>query len=144
MVEIEAGTMIDRPVEEVWKFMTDFTNFPKWNPRILEMRQTSAGPQGVGTTIHSTHPRGRALDEQVIEYEPNRRFVLEAASGPLKGTRVTFRVATFEGKTRLTRTINLKLGGFYRLLEPIAVRNTKREMRTIDNVKLILESGAEV
>jgi uncharacterized protein YndB with AHSA1/START domain len=46
MVKIVASVLIDRPVEEVWKFVMDLSKLPKWNTGILEAKQTSAGPLG--------------------------------------------------------------------------------------------------
>lgn len=122
--------------------MTDL-NFPMWNPRVLEMKQTSTGPPGVGTTVRSTHPMRRALDERIIEYEPNRRITLEATSGPIRGTRVTFSMETIAGKTRLNLTIDLMLSGFYRLVGPFAARRAERESGAVSNVKRILESETQ-
>ena len=33
----EATTVIDRPIEEVFNFLADGTNDPKFSPRVLEM-----------------------------------------------------------------------------------------------------------
>ena len=53
MARFETSVTIDRPVEEVWKFITDLSNMPKWS-NILESKQTSPGPMGVGTMIQDT------------------------------------------------------------------------------------------
>jgi uncharacterized protein YndB with AHSA1/START domain len=45
----EATTVIDRPVEEVFDFLADGTNDPKFSPRVLEIAKTTDGPVGVGT-----------------------------------------------------------------------------------------------
>lgn len=77
--------MIDRPVEEVWKFITDVSNAPKWDEDVTEWKQTSAGPLGVGTTFDAIHRR-LTYSERVTEYEPNKRLSLLITSGPAKGT----------------------------------------------------------
>ena len=35
---------IDRPVDEVFAFISDFENVPKWNYAIAETRKSSPGP----------------------------------------------------------------------------------------------------
>ena len=50
----EATTVIDRPIEEVFDFLADGTNDPKFSPRVLEIRKSTDGPVGVGTRYAST------------------------------------------------------------------------------------------
>jgi uncharacterized protein YndB with AHSA1/START domain len=50
----EATTVIDRPIEEVFAFLADGENDPKFSPRVLEISKTTDGPPGVGTTYAST------------------------------------------------------------------------------------------
>jgi Polyketide cyclase / dehydrase and lipid transport len=45
----ENTVMIRRPIEEVFGFLTDFENLPKWNYAIVETHKVSQGPVGVGT-----------------------------------------------------------------------------------------------
>ena len=140
-MRVEASVIVDRPAEQVWKFMTDLSNTPKWDPGVLEAKQTSAGPVGIGTTIQSVHPKQRVLNSRVIEYEPNKKFTLEFTSGPVKGTKVTYSLESIEGRARLTRTFDLKFSGVFRLVGPFVARRAKREGGAeVGNVKRILES----
>jgi uncharacterized membrane protein len=52
VLEFENIIHIDRPVEEVFAFLSDFESIPKWNYYVLEVRQLSEIPIGVGTTYH--------------------------------------------------------------------------------------------
>jgi len=136
--------MVDRPVEEVWRFITDWSSFPKMNPVILEAKQTSAGPVGVGTTVEAAHEArlgNRATSIRVVECEPDRKLTLEHTSGPLEGTRTSFGMEAIEGKTRLTCTTDARLGGFYRLVGPFAAGRARREVSAeLGNAKRLLES----
>ncbi|WUH94630.1 SRPBCC family protein [Streptomyces sp. NBC_00433] len=50
-----AGTVeIDRPIEEVFAFLADGTNDPKFSPRVLEITKTTDGPTAIGTVYAST------------------------------------------------------------------------------------------
>jgi len=134
--------MIDRPAEKVWKFVTNLSNMPKWDPGVLEARQTSAGPFGAGATFETTHAN-QTYSFRVIEYEVNRKYTFEFALGPLKGTRLSQTFETIDDKTRLTETIDPKIGGFYKLLGTYVARRLKRVDRAnVDNVKFVLESEA--
>ncbi len=37
--------------------MTDFSNYPKIRPTFVEMKQTSSGSVGVGTTFDAMHQK---------------------------------------------------------------------------------------
>lgn len=41
---------IDRPAHDVFRFLADFQNVPRWNYATVETRKTSPGPVGVGAT----------------------------------------------------------------------------------------------
>src|SRR5215204_89085 len=50
----EATVVIDRPIEEVFAFLADGENDPRFSPRVLEIARTTDGPPGVGTVYAST------------------------------------------------------------------------------------------
>jgi len=58
----EMSVLIDRPVEEVWKFVSDLSkNGPKIDPTILEMKQTSSGPIWSGYHVRVETSKGDIL-----------------------------------------------------------------------------------
>ncbi len=146
MIKIELSEMIDRSSEEVWRFMFDVRNFPKWDRNVLETKITSEGPIGVGTTAQAVVQfLGRkVVDIRITEYEPNRKFALEFISGSFKGAKQSFTLESVGGnKTRLTLTREIELKGSWKLIQPIAPRMAKREGRDdIANAKRILEAQA--
>jgi hypothetical protein len=52
--EFSGAALIDRPINEVFAFLADGTNDPKFSPRVQEIRKTTDGPVGVGTVFEST------------------------------------------------------------------------------------------
>jgi len=49
-----ATVVIDRPIDEVFAFLADGENDPKFSSRVLEIAKTTDGPPGVGTVYAST------------------------------------------------------------------------------------------
>ena len=49
MIKAEQTVVIDRPIEEVFAYVTDQTNTPYWQAGLVEVQRTTAGPIGVGT-----------------------------------------------------------------------------------------------
>jgi hypothetical protein len=48
-----ASAVVDRPIADVFAFLADGTNDPKFSPRVQEIRKTTDGPVGVGTVFES-------------------------------------------------------------------------------------------
>jgi hypothetical protein len=58
---------------------------PQWREEIVDVRRTTAGPIGVGTTYQAlhTHLGERAASTlEITEYEPNRKVSFEGITGP--------------------------------------------------------------
>ena len=74
--QFEATAEVNRPVEEVFAFLSDGTNDPKFSPRVQEITKTPEGPTAVGTVFTSTvkdagMKTGRKF--RITEFEaPNR------------------------------------------------------------------------
>ena len=49
-MKAESTITIQRPIEEVFTYLTNTQEVPKWAP-VKEFRQTSEGALGVGTTM---------------------------------------------------------------------------------------------
>ena len=78
MVEFENTILINRPTAEVFAFLSNFENIPKWNYFVLEVRKLSDGPVQVGTMYHQV----RKTDEQdfrIIELEPDHKVTLKTS-----------------------------------------------------------------
>ena len=145
MLRLEVTTLINRPVQDVWDFFIDLTNSPNWTRSGSELRQTSAGPLGMGATIESVRPMfGREIKSQTIavtQYEPGHRISIKAAV-PLLGRvvqEITFE--TVGGGTRLSRKGELELGRAEGLLGPILLRVLRSGWRTeMSNLKRLIEA----
>jgi len=143
--------MIDRPVEEVWNFINDWSNAPKWNTwrgtrGLIEAKVTSEGQSGVGTIIQSRwSTRPNLATSRITEYQPGRKLTLEVTSpGMIKGTTESLDLENIEGRTKFNSAWELKFNGFFGLLGPFQVGRFRgfNEAR-ISNLKRMLESGSK-
>jgi uncharacterized membrane protein len=50
MIKVEQSVVTNRPVEEVWAYLTGIDNVPQWNSAIPGGKMTSRAPIGAGTT----------------------------------------------------------------------------------------------
>ncbi|MDH4208636.1 MAG: SRPBCC family protein [Anaerolineae bacterium] len=83
---MEASITINRPVEEVFAFVTDVGSWTKWNEELTHVEQVSEGPIGVGTICKGmAEVMGKmAFAAQILEYEPNQKVVQRMNIGPAK------------------------------------------------------------
>lgn len=144
MIEEEHSIIIARPIEEVFEFVADQMNAPKWQDGLLEVRRTSEGPVGVGTKhVFVRKFMGRRLEagNEYTEYEPNRKIAFKSASGPMTFDASYLTELTPEG-TRLTSRIQMQPGGFIGLAEPLITVGLRREMEAnLGELKELLERG---
>ena len=143
MPTITQSVTVNRPVEEVWDFIGSFENTTRWSRGVLEARQTSDGPLGVGSTLQTVvraFGRRRTADYLVTEYEPRHAFAFEVSSGPMT-SRARYSVEPAGAGTRLTASGEAQATGLYKLLAPVLVRTLERHSQDdLTNVKRILEA----
>ena len=74
MRRIEGEIVIHRPVEEVFDFVADERNEPRYNPRMRRAEQTSSGPIGRGTRFRCEMGRNVEMAWEITAYERPRRL----------------------------------------------------------------------
>jgi carbon monoxide dehydrogenase subunit G len=144
MPSITQSVTVDRPVAEVWEFISRFENATRWSRGVLEARQTSDGPLGVGSTLQTVvkaFGRRRTADYLVTEYEPGHAFAFGVTAGPMT-SRARYSVEPAGAGTRLTVSGEARVTGPYKLLGPVLVRTLERHSQDdLSNLKRILEAS---
>ena len=126
----EVTTVIDRPIEEVFAFLADGENDPKFSSRVLEMARTTDGPTGVGTVYASTVKDAGVKTKreiEIIEFTPPTRIRWAEVSRNLVTASEGGYDLTPEGSgTRVTLYNVLEGHGFGRLIEGFALRGARK------------------
>ncbi len=138
-----AFVLISRPIEDVFAFVEDARNRPRWDDSVDSEELTSPEPIGVGTTVRTTlRSMGReyVYTWEIVEHEPPRRQRIESTSGPFPTTLV-YELRPLEGATEVNFSISGRPGGPLRLLEPMIARNTQQNLdRSFARLKAVLEA----
>jgi uncharacterized protein YndB with AHSA1/START domain len=144
MNEFEIVTTIERPVEDVWSFLEDFSRMPEWNAGLTEAHLTSSGSVGVGSTVvFQGRFLGRAFEttQEYTEYIPNQRFVAKTKAGPFH-IELESTVEPIDGGTKLTSLYRGESHGFVKLAEHVVVRLAKKQFEAAaESMKALLEAG---
>src|SRR6266508_3069795 len=109
MLEFENTIRINRPLAEVFAFLVDLENLPKWNYYVLEVRKRSSGPIRIGTTYHQV----RKTDEQdlrITELEPNHTVAVQTVPPSSPALAMRFTLSEEGGTTRLSDVWQLDTG----------------------------------
>jgi len=142
-VHFSNSITIDRAVPDVFAYLAEFENVPKWNYAIVETRKTSDGPVGVGTTYRQTRSLPSPSEEtfRVTELEPDRRLAIHGGLGPFEGTLI-YELEPVDGGTLLTNTADLEAGGVFKLAAPLAGAKVRQAVaQNLEKLKEILEAS---
>jgi len=139
---MERSITINRPVEEVFAFVTDVANFAKWNEQAGRSEQSSEGPVGLGTRYRgSSDFMGRTMQwiSEITEYEPNQKAVQKITMGPTVMTMGWF-LQPVEGGTRFTIRSEGPTGGLAKLAGPLMDRTMEKQMEdNLARLKALVE-----
>lgn len=142
MPEARHEVTIRRPADEVFAFVADGLNGPKWRPGILDIAHLSGSGVGACYKQGVKGPGGRRVDAdyQITDYEPNTRLAFKATAGPVRPTG-EYLLEEVDGVTRLTFALQAELGGIKKLLMSGAVQRTvDAEVGATERLKSLLES----
>lgn len=67
---------INRSVSDVFSFISNFENMPKWNYFVLEVRKLSEGSIGLNTKFRQVR-KTDTQEYKITEFEPNSRVTIE-------------------------------------------------------------------
>jgi uncharacterized membrane protein len=132
-VHIEGEIVIHRPIDEVFDFVADERNQPRYNPRMVRAEQISPEPIGVGTRFEAeTKAGGRSttMTIEVTAYERPRRIAnsTHLANMEIDGT-LTF--DPVPAGTRMRWSWELEPQGPLKLVTPLIAHIGRRQEMTI-------------
>jgi uncharacterized protein YndB with AHSA1/START domain len=135
---------IARPAEEVFAFLADLRNIPKWNYAIERTVPTSPGPAGAGATYRQTRtiPRRSQENLQITAFEPPSRLTIDGQLGPFQAT-ASYLLQPAAGGTRLTNDVELEpISALLRPVGALVVPRIKEAVAAnLSTLKQLLESG---
>jgi hypothetical protein len=146
-MQYEVSTLINRPLAEVFQFVTNVANQPRWQSSSLENTQLTPGPMAAGvTTQHVGKWLGRRYVSKglVTEFEPNSRWAYKSLDGPYQ-LEMRYRFEIEPDGTRLTMAADGEDAGFFGLPAPLLRFFAQRVLQgDLDRLKKILEGGHEL
>lgn len=137
---------IERPVEEVFAYLSVHKNHQEFVPQNKRSRQVSDGPMGVGTIVENEASfMGMKMVEtfEIIEFEPNKLISKRSHEGSTVETTDRFELESLpNGNTKVTIIVTGSPKGFFqKTFFKLLSGSLKKSMRTIaGELKRVLES----
>ncbi len=144
MQSFENTVTIQRPADEIFAFLADFENIPKWNYAIEDTSKVSAGPVGVGTRYRQTRsvPSRSTEEFEVTAFEPVRRLAIHGQIGPFQAD-ISYELEAEAGATRLVNHVDLAPSrAMLGLVAPLAAPRIKTAVaQNLGKLKQALEGA---
>jgi uncharacterized protein YndB with AHSA1/START domain len=140
-MEFSNTVAIRQPRDDVFQFVADLENAPKWNHALIETRKLTEGPVGVGTEFRQVRSVPSRSEETILvtEFEPERRMVVRGDLGPFRAT-MTYEFEAQGPTTLVTNTAALKADGMVGFAAPIATGRIRDAVaQNLRSLKHLLE-----
>jgi uncharacterized membrane protein len=139
-VDFEHSIEIARPADEVFAYLSDFANNPRWQKGMRSCTWTSPQKQVVGATyVQEAKFLGRRIDThfRVTEFEPGRRISIESTKStfPIQVTRKVEPLGA--ARCRVTAHIRGQPTGLLKLFSGMVKKSVRKDYLQL---KAVLES----
>jgi carbon monoxide dehydrogenase subunit G len=136
-VNFEVVLAIAAPPEEVFDFLTDPTNLPRW-------QESCVAAESDGTRIHETRSfmgHRAQVETEIVERERPHTFTVRSLGGPVHFT-VRHELSPSGEGTKLRVDVEFELrGGLGRVAGPLATRTAAKQFRSdFERLQQILQS----
>jgi uncharacterized protein YndB with AHSA1/START domain len=144
MIGFETDVRINRPIDEVFAYVSDPLNFPRWNSAVRAVHKTSPGENDVASEylVERELPTGPAVNElQILVSERPREFAIRAIAGPTPFL-YRYRLASENGETVMKLDAQVELPGAAAFLPHLARRVVKKGVDdNFETLRQILEAA---
>jgi uncharacterized membrane protein len=143
VIRFDLDVVIERPVADVFAYLTDVRNLPNWQTSAEEADWERDGAVGVGSRMRERRTFiGRTIETtlEVTAFELNGLFELQSAGGSIP-LRVRHELEPANGSTRVRIAVEGEPGGLFKFAERMAAKQAERQFtRDFERLKEVLES----
>lgn len=142
----EHKVTINRSVAEVFRFMADFSNNPKWQPAGIQLERSGkvrVGDMVVG--MQRIMGQMRHVNADVIDYSPNQRIVYKGVMGNY-GFRTTYDFNFSGGSgTEVAIVTDVRIPWWHIMFRPFVMRGIDSQIQTsLQNLKQYLDDRRDL
>ncbi|MCP3855898.1 MAG: hypothetical protein GY698_14370 [Actinomycetia bacterium] len=141
MITFTNTIRINRPVADVYAYLSDLEHTPEWNWAITNTAKTTAGPVAVGTRYQQTRtsPRPETETLEITALDVDRHIEVRGTLAALPA-RLSYDLHEIDNATELTNTVTLEPHGPLRLAAPVMRISIKHAVAdNLDKLKIRLD-----
>jgi uncharacterized membrane protein len=141
-MRVEHELRIERPCAEVFAYLSDPSNLPRWQRTVSTVEPPDRIETGSRfSEVRSAAGRRFRTTLEITELDPGRVFTIRALDGPVRGT-IRHRLEPDGAGTRLQVTADANLDRLPRLVRSLVSRQVEGEFaRDLVRLKELLEKG---
>jgi uncharacterized membrane protein len=141
-MKFEESIIIDHPVAEVFRFVSNFRSHKKFSRTFRDSKQITKGTVGIGTELyHKVIFLGRRIEtnSEVTAFEPNKQFAFKSTSGPIP-EEFEYRFEALGGQTQVRFIYDVEPGSFFKMGEYYLRPRIEEEVTvSMQQLKKVLE-----
>ncbi len=140
MAEASNTVEIARAPADVFAFLADGTNGPRWRSGVIDVAHKSGRGEGAVYAQAVKGPFGRRVpaDYELTAYEPDTRIAFRAIAGPVR-PEGSYQLEPVGGGTRVTFSLRCTPTGFARLIAPMVAKTMRSEVAQLDRLRDVLQ-----
>ncbi|MBI4790319.1 MAG: SRPBCC family protein [Chloroflexi bacterium] len=142
MATMEMNFTVRCPAADVFKALTDFESYQKWQTGVIESKILSAGPIGVGSRYRFVSEfMGQKIESEgeITEFDPPTRYAWKSIKGPFP-MQESMTLESAGDSTTVKMTMTAELSGFFKLAEGLVISQGKKQFESdFQKLKGILE-----
>lgn len=142
-VQVSRTVQIDRPVDDVFGFVADCANDPRWCRALTRSELVSGTPAAPGARYRQVQmpgPVGRRIDLELVQVDAPKRVQLRWSTSAATFD-VTYDLEESNGSTRMTHASEVSLRGLGRAARPLVRVVLPRTMgQQLDDLRALLEA----
>ena len=146
MPVIEHKVMINRSVAEIFRFMSDFSNNPKWQPDTIQLERSGkvkVGDMVVG--MRRLMGRMQHVNADVVDYVPNQKLAYSGIMGNYPFRTTYSYDFSGAGGTQVTITTDIRIPWIYILFRPFVMSGLNGQItKSLENLKEFLEARRDL
>ena len=129
MIKVEKSVLINKPVEEVFNFITAEGNYTKWQAGVEEViddvSRNTVGSQF--TEVRKFMGQEMRTTLEVTDFKPNEKWSAKVVKGPVP-YEVTVTFETSNGGTKYTTRVEGEPKGFFKIAENMVAGQLEKSL----------------
>jgi uncharacterized protein YndB with AHSA1/START domain len=144
MPQANGEITIRRPLADVWAFLANAENDPRWRQGVIEMRRVSGDGVGARYEQRVRGPGGRSVpaDIEITEFTPEQRIGFQTVAGPVRPAG-RYELQPVADGTQVRFSLSAELRGAKRLMAPVVRRTMEAEVAGLERLRQVLEAGQD-